>query len=733
MLTNDTHLTDIHCGALVVRFSKRDDGSLTALQLLPAGLEGRTVAPRHLDGIEADVLSPSWRSHPGHLPENCVQLKLRGDHGPKAFAQGRTMRAGPACEALRFVEQTIEPLPCGGQRIRTVQQGATAGGSFLATLVLEWPQGAPYLNAYTTVENTGDTPLTLELLSSFNLDHLTPFHPGAAPEQLKLHRFRSIWSLEGRHEALLLEDLHLERSWAGYGIFCERFGQVGSMPVRGFFPFAAVEDTSAGVFWGAQLAHPGSWQMELFRRNDKVSLSGGLADREFGHWWKTLAQGASFTSPTVALSCIAGDLDDLCNALLAAQEAAAPLLPAEATLPTIFNEWCSTWGNPTHDYVLATAKVLAQTSTRYLVIDDGWAERPGNDFQQNGDWIINRKAFPDGLKATCEAVRALGMVPGIWFEFEVCNDGSKAFAETDHQLKRDGITLQIGTRRFWDFRDPWVIDYLSERVIGLLRDNGFGYLKVDYNDTLGIGCDERGDAAPGSPGEGLRQHLEAVQAFFRKIRSALPDLVIENCSSGGHRLEPSMQALCGMGSFSDAHETIEIPIISANLQRLILPRQCQIWAVIKQDDSLQRIRYSLASTFLGRMCVSGDVKNMPPEAFAELKAAQALYAEAAPVIRHGRSTVHRQLNKAWRCPKGWQAVVRHGSGSANDRLLVVLHRFADPADHIDLPLPDGNWNLHASFSPCSNASISNNRLHLSAQDAYTGHVYLLKKGSDLHK
>jgi alpha-galactosidase len=144
--------------------------------------------------------------------------------------------------------------------------------------------------------------------------------------------------------------------------------------------------------------------------------------------------------------------------------------------------------------------------------------------------------------------------------------------------------VQSGPRQFWDFRDPFTFDYLTKKVIHLLRDNGFGYIKVDYNETIGIGVD-----GAESLGEGLRQHLEGVQEFFRMLRKEIPDLVIENCSSGGHRLEPSMMALSAMGSSSDAHETREIPIIAANLQRLILPRQSQIWAVLRKDDTAQRL------------------------------------------------------------------------------------------------------------------------------------------------
>lgn len=55
------------------------------------------------------------------------------------------------------------------------------------------------------------------------------------------------------------------------------------MPVRGYFPFVAVEDEKEGVFWAISLACPSSWQIEAIRIDKGLSLSAGLADYEFGH------------------------------------------------------------------------------------------------------------------------------------------------------------------------------------------------------------------------------------------------------------------------------------------------------------------------------------------------------------------------------------------------------------------------------------------------------------------
>lgn len=180
-----------------------------------------------------------------------------------------------------------------------------------------------------------------------------------------------------------------------------------------------------------------------------------------------------------------------------------------------------------------------------------------------------------------------------------------------------------------------------------------------------------------------------------------------------------MLALTAMSSFSDAHELPEIPIIAANLHQLILPRQNQIWAVLHPSDSLQRIRYSLAATFLGRMCLSGGIEKLPPESWNLTREAIGLYQKAAPVIKHGVSRKFGNTGASWRHPQGWQAVVR----SSADLTLVTLHTFAGAPDEIAIPLP-GGWMLDEAFTDGA-AQVGNGRLQLKTGGDFRGAVFLL--------
>jgi alpha-galactosidase len=345
--------------------------------------------------------------------------------------------------------------------------------------------------------------------------------------------------------------------------------------------------------------------------------------------------------------------------------------------------------------------------------------------QSNGDWILDREKFPHGLKLLCDELRRMGFIPGIWFEFEACNPGSRAWNQDEHQLQRDGRPLRIGNRRFWDLNDPWVTAYLDEKLTRFLRENGFGYLKVDYNDTIGLGCDHAD-----SPGEGLRLQVNGIHRTFQRLRKQIGGLVIENCSSGGHRLEPAMMALTSMSSFSDAHESLNLPIIARQLHHLIPPRQSQIWAVLYPDDPPERFIFSLTATFYGRMCLSGPVHDLSDTQMAVVRRATHLYAQATPIIREGRTTFLGETPFNWNNPAGWQGIWRENP--ASDQALLVVHVFTAPTDRaIEIDLPRGqSWHITGSLTDGTTAppELTRDRVLLPSGGApFRGLVLLLSR------
>ena len=632
-------------------FYNTDDQQRVSMGLIPAALK---------DGV---------REKEYHA-EPLVQIHARGDQFPNGYGNGHTMACTPASAALKLVSQERS-----GNTVTTTVADDT--GRIVHHRV-RWDEGLEAVIVSCTFENAGDKPVTLNLLSSVNLSGITPFTDGDAAGALFLHRIRSMWSAEGRVQTECIEEAMLERSWTGHALRVCKFGQRGSMPVRDYFPFAALEDRKAGVTWAVQLACACSWQIEIRRRDDCLNLMASLADEDFGRWARTVYPGETFETPEAYLTAGQGGPDRVSQSLLTVHRRNKPRPDAE--LPVMFNEYCTTWGNPTHENLKQIAECLEGRGMEFLVIDAGWYRKAGEGWSDcGGDWIPEEKEmFPEGLKATADMIRSHGMTPGLWFEPETCAPASDLFRREELLLHRDGSVIDTDNRRFLDMRKEESHAYLEERVTGLLKRCGFGYIKIDYNDCIGMGCDD-----PDSPGEGLRKNTQGTLRFFRRLREAIPDLYIENCSSGGHRLEPSLMAVSDMASFSDAHECAEIPIIAAALHRVILPAQSQIWAVLQAADSIRRINYSLVNTFLGVMCLSGDVIHLSEEQWRKVEEGTDFYRRVRHIIRDGVSSFHGELSESWRHPEGWQAVLR----TAGDETLAVIHTFGgDLPGQVTLPV-----------------------------------------------
>lgn len=629
--------------------------------------------------------------YPGHMavpeqPEKqgkldgMVQLKLTGDIYNGAYAPGNTLRGGESVRRLRFKEQKERREG----KMLLITTTLTDRRGYVVNHFLRWEEGQRFVEMWNELFNESHEPISLEMISSFSLTGISPYVKGDGHNRILAHRLMSHWSQEGRLLTQTMEDLGLETSWNMDSVRCERFGQVGSLPVNNYFPFLAMEDRENHVFWGVQLAHGASWQMEIYRIDENIAVSGGLADREFGHWMKAVRPGERFATPVaIATVCQSESIDILTGRLTEAGEKAANEGPLEEQdLPIIFNEYCTTWGCPSHENIMEILNAIKGKSFTYFVIDCGWYKAEGVPWDISmGDYQVSGTLFPEGLKKTVEAIKAAGLKPGIWFEIENVGKASMAYELEEHLLHLDGKVLTTTRRRFWDMNDPWVEEYLTERVIGLLKMYGFEYMKIDYNDTIGMGCD-----GCESLGEGLRRNIEKTYEFLEKVKREIPGIVLENCASGGHRLEPRFMAATSMASFSDAHECEEIPIIAADLHRAILPRQSQIWAVIRQDDSLKRIAYSMINTFLGRMCLSGDVTRLEPGQWDVILKGMNFYEKIAPVIKKGQTYRFGNQVTSIRHPEGWQAVVRVGDDGKS--AYAVLHVFGgEVPERIEVPLP----------------------------------------------
>ena len=598
-----------------------ENKGITTFTLVPSGMEDKVLKEKML---------ASFLPY-GHLcAEPMVQVAFTGDSPTASFSAGISMRNYETALRLRFVKQDVIDNE-EYKEVITYLEDAERGVK--ATHHVKQVKGFKALELYCSVQNTSKNVKTLEFIDSFSIGCLSPFVLENNPDRMVMHRIGNNWSGEGRFESRPVSSYNMEDSWSSFGTRLERFGQVGTMPARRYLPFVAMEDLDSKVVWAASMEAPASWQIEAGHFNSNLLISGGQADYNFGHWRKDLNKGETFTTNKAFVSVVQDTLLNACQNIAEYQFSRCQIPESEEDLPIIFNEYTYSWGNPSLEKVRAQIGLAKQLGAKYFVVDAGWFLEDADNSNWSagiGDWNVNKTRFPGGLKEYTKLCAEYGMKSGVWFEFENVNTSSKIFKKKDLLLKLDGKTIVHKTNAYLDFRNPDVIEYLDKKVIDQVIKSGIKYIKVDYNNNIGLGCD-----GAESVGEGLRQHIEAVINFFKRIKERVPDLIIEICSSGGMRHEPKFNSLGSMCSFSDLHVVPEGAVSAADLHRVFLPRYMQIWATLNADFSEERVIYAMAQGMLGRLCISGDINALSDKSKAAALNGSAFYQKIKHVIKDG--------------------------------------------------------------------------------------------------
>ncbi len=684
------------------------------------GVAVMTVVPSDMtDKICADKMT-GLDPFGNERPESAVQVAVGGDVLARGFAAGRTLRNGEI--SLRWGMPVFDYREGEEETLLTAFYETKDGLKFRQYFRSRKDTGV--IETYCETENGSKGEIVLESAPAFLLTRLSPFVKYNDEAEILIHKLRNYWSAEG----FLVSDpparFALEDSWSGLGMRLEKIGQVGSMPANGYLPWVAVEDKTNGCTWAVKPEAPASWQIEIANVYNAISLCGGLADFNYGHWEKKLAAGEVFCTRKAFIACRKGTVEEAAAALVHFEEKTQRFLPSEESLPVLYNEYCYTWGKPSLETVEKLLPVCKELGVSYFVVDAGWYSK-SNNWECVGDWDVNYDRFPNGLKAYADLCKEYGMRAGVWMEFENASSIAPIVKEhPDWLLTYKGKPIWHGDRCMLDLRKQEVRAFLYEKVTKMLLDSGIRYIKIDYNENVGLGAD-----GAESYGEGLRLQVEASQEFFRSLKRDVPDLVVEICSSGGMRHEASWLALGDMCSFSDAHEGAEGAVIACNLHRFMPPRKMQIWATIREDYGYDETVFTLVKSMLGRVCLSGKIFDREEKVLSAIREGLAFYEEIKEIVRDGDTVkIASEHITGLRDIHGVQTLDRVSSDGR--KMLRYLFMIGTPNAVREEKLPEG-FRLKKQFGNIALREKKNRLIATAANSSMTGVVMLLEKDGKL--
>jgi alpha-galactosidase len=297
-------------------------------------------------------------------------------------------------------------------------------------------------------------------------------------------------------------------------------------------PWMAV-DSGKDEFFMA-LMWSGAWSMTASRTSSALSLAAGLTAMS------TTVHDA-VDGPHVLFGAVTGGAtaanealrDYIVNALRGGR-GLSPLVT--------YNTWFAYGTDVDEASMVAEMDAAAALGAELFVLDAGWYLGAGAggpfDFDAGlGDWTADPARFPNGLRPLRDHAHAIGIKFGLWVEPERVNlsvVGSRGIDEewlvtnggeygSDHAAQ---ICLSNKAAR------EWILSWLTALIDDVQPD----YLKWDNN--MWVNCTREGHEH--GQNDGNFAQVNGLYAVLQTVRDQYPDLLIENVSGGGNRLDVGM-------------------------------------------------------------------------------------------------------------------------------------------------------------------------------------------------
>jgi alpha-galactosidase len=205
------------------------------------------------------------------------------------------------------------------------------------------------------------------------------------------------------------------------------------------------------------------------------------------------------------------------------------------TKPTfVYNTWEPFFKNINEKLILELAKAAADAGMKEFIIDDGWQDN-------YGDWNVDTKKFPDGLKPVFDYIKSLGMKPGLWVSIGSASPDSKVYRShpewfvLDKNDKPTSLHAPDDKEKFTAcFGTGWY-DYIKKILLKLSADYGLEYYKLDFTvvtsaytyDHTESGCYAKNHPGHKDHNESLYTNYEQLWRLFNELHKANPDLFID--------------------------------------------------------------------------------------------------------------------------------------------------------------------------------------------------------------
>lgn len=294
-----------------------------------------------------------------------------------------------------------------------------------------------------------------------------------------------------------------------------------------------------GDCYGISLLYSGGFRIQVETDQlEQLRVICGIDDDEF-KW--IVGSGEQFATPEVVLCFTDRGLTDLSHDISDAfQSNLIRSIWKDRQRPILVNNWEATYFDFNGEKLVNIARQAAQIGLDMLVLDDGWFGKRNDDNSGMGDWQVNEKKLGCSLRELAERIEKIGLIFGIWVEFEMVSEDSELYRShpdwamvipgRDPVRSRNQLVLDLSRRD--------VIAHLKATIDKIMHLADIQYVKWDVNRSLENVFS--GYSPSLSQGAVRHKYVLGLYELMEHMAENYPDVLLEGCAGGGGRFDAGM-------------------------------------------------------------------------------------------------------------------------------------------------------------------------------------------------
>lgn len=398
----------------------------------------------------------------------------------------------------------------------------------------------------------------------------------------------------------------------------------------------------SGRIIGAALCYSGNYKLRIDTYiGDMHHFFAGINEEDSQY---RLRSGETFSTPVLALTYSSDGLGGVSRAFHKWGRKHR-LANGDKDRKVLLNSWEGVYFDVNEKGMESMMADIASMGGELFVMDDGWfgTKYPRNNSKAGlGDWKVNPKKLPHGIRGLIKSAKKNGIDFGIWIEPEMLNRNSELFEQHPEWVlksrNREPVYGRGGNQMVLDMANPEVQQHVFNIVDTLLSNYpDIKYIKWDANMSIHnhgsqyLPADEQSHL--------FIEYHRGLEKTLQRIRAKYPDVTIQACAAGGGRTSWGVLPYFDEFWVSDNTDALQRIFIQWGISYFYPAIAMASHISASPNHQTQRIvplKYRIDVAMSGRLGMEIQPKDMSDEEKALCRKAIGEYKSLVrPVVQHG--------------------------------------------------------------------------------------------------